>query len=161
MALASRSSRLHDLAPILVAFACVTACGTSSTTPSPSSGDGGASGATSGGEGSCDPTDESACGAGATCVAHSTGNVPGCEEVPESEVSLSLGCRSCKAPSDCAVNGGTCTEGSCRNPLGYLFRVRSAVTADETLLAERCCPSGRIDCAAPDGEGDRACKCVP
>lgn len=162
MALPSRTSRLRDFATILVALTLAAACGTSSTpSPSPTASDGGANGSQSGAEAACDPADSSACGAGSTCVAHSTGNVPGCEKVPESELSLSLGCRSCVSASHCAVNGGTCTEGSCRNPLGYLFRVRAAVTADETLLAERCCPTGRIECAAPDGEGDRACKCVP
>lgn len=94
-------------------------------------------------------------------MAHSTGNVPGCEKVPVSEVSYALGCRACVKADDCNVNKGTCAEGSCRFPLGYLFRVSSAVTAEETHVAERCCPTGRIQCDAPDGEGDRACECVP
>jgi hypothetical protein len=44
--------------------------------------------------------------------------------------------------------------------LGYVFRVRAAVTADDAAIAARCCPEGvTLSCQEPDSEGDRACEC--
>ena len=92
---------------------------------------------------------------------HSTGDVAGCEQVPVSDVSAVLGCRACTTPSDCDTNGATCTQGSCRFPLSYVWSARATVTADDALLGARCCPTGRVKCEAPDSEGDRVCKCAP
>jgi hypothetical protein len=145
---------------LVLAGAC-----SSSTTSTGSPTDAGASSTSStsssgSAQGKCVVGNATACDVGSTCVAHSVDNVSGCERVPESDASIALGCRACTKVDDCGNAKATCVDGSCRSPLGYDFRVGTAVTADDQAIGDRCCAIGvSLTCGAPDAQGDRACKC--
>lgn len=112
---------------------------------------------------SCDPNDPAACGGpsgGSVCVAHSTGDAPGCEQVGEPNADApDLGCWACRTDSDCTTSGG-CLAGSCRQATGYDFVKQSTVVADDTALGARCCAAGHVKCSPASG-GNENCSCEP